>query len=106
MKTTTEITTPTAIATFEDRTGGNILENLNIAIEPVQDLHGYDSPWVGGAGKNKLNVTGTTQTISGVTYTVNSDGSVKANGTASANAVFYLNSSFEITDSQEYIFSG
>ena len=101
-----EITTPTAIATFEDRTGGNILENLNIAIDPVQDLHGYDSPWVGGAGKNKLNVTGTTQEISGVTFTVNSDGSVKANGTATANAVFYLNSSFEITDSQEYIFSG
>lgn len=28
------------------------VDDLQIAIEPVQDLHGYDSPWAGGAGKN------------------------------------------------------
>ena len=27
-------------------------ENVTIAIEPVQDLHGYDNPWPGGSGKN------------------------------------------------------
>jgi hypothetical protein len=27
---------------------------LTVGIEPVQDLHGYDHPWVGGAGKNLL----------------------------------------------------
>jgi hypothetical protein len=26
-------------------------------IDAVQDLHGYDHPWVGGAGKNKLPMT-------------------------------------------------
>lgn len=36
-------------------------------------------------GKNLLNVTATTQTINGVTFTVNADGSVKVNGTATAN---------------------
>lgn len=25
-----------------------------IDLEPIQDLHGYDKPWVGGAGKNKF----------------------------------------------------
>ena len=31
---------------------GGLLEECNIELEPVQDLHGYDNPWVGGAGKN------------------------------------------------------
>ena len=26
-----------------------------LSVEPIQDLHGYDKPWVGGAGKNKFN---------------------------------------------------
>jgi hypothetical protein len=26
-------------------------------IDAVQDLHGYDYPWVGGAGKNKFDAT-------------------------------------------------
>lgn len=29
-----------------------LLGELKVGIEPVQDLHGYDKPWVGGAGKN------------------------------------------------------
>lgn len=27
-------------------------KELKVTLEPQQDLHGYDSPWVGGAGKN------------------------------------------------------
>jgi hypothetical protein len=42
---------PQAIASFND--GENmVMPSLKVAIEPQQDLHGYDSPWVGGAGKN------------------------------------------------------
>lgn len=43
-----------AIATFDD---GSALPmpSLEVAIEPQQDLHGYDAPWVGGSGKNKAN---------------------------------------------------
>jgi hypothetical protein len=41
-----------SIATFTDGTD-NFLKSLEVAIEPQQDLHGYDAPWVGGAGKNK-----------------------------------------------------
>lgn len=44
------------IATFTD--GSDLpMPKLEVAIEPVQDLHGYDNPWVGGAGKNKAKVT-------------------------------------------------
>ena len=36
--------------------GLTALTGLNVDIEPVQDLNGYDHPWVGGAGKNLLNI--------------------------------------------------
>lgn len=32
-------------------------QGLTVELEPKQDLHGYDFPWVGGAGKNKLPMT-------------------------------------------------
>lgn len=42
------------IATFDD--GSDLsMPKLEVAIEPQQDLHGYDAPWVGGTGKNKFN---------------------------------------------------
>lgn len=30
------------------------IKSLKVNLEPIQDLHGYDKPWVGGAGKNKI----------------------------------------------------
>lgn len=43
---------PASIATFPD--GSDLpMPKLEVAIEPQQDLHGYDAPWVGGAGYNK-----------------------------------------------------
>jgi len=75
--------------TFESLTEADVTE-LTVGIEPVQDLNGYDKPWVGGAGKNKLNNTQTTTTYNGVTFTVNSDGTVTANGTASGDASFII----------------
>lgn len=41
-----------AIASFPD-SGGLPMRSLLAQIEPVQDLHGYDAPWAGGAGANK-----------------------------------------------------
>ena len=51
-------------------------------------------------GKNLLPNTATSQTINGVTFTVNADGSVTANGTASSSAALYLaeDASYPITD--------
>ena len=42
------------IASFPDGADGLPVKDLTVGIEPVQDLHGYDSPWPGGSGKNKL----------------------------------------------------
>ena len=80
---------------------------LSVSIDPVQDLHGYDKPWVGGAGKNKLpltaenlksaNTAGTwndnTYTVNGLTFTILTDDGdnvvgIKVTGTASAQTVF------------------
>lgn len=66
----------------------NDISSLKVSLEPTQDLHGYDKPWIGGAGKNKMpTVIGGTS--HGVTAVVNEDGSVTLNGTASSAAVFY-----------------
>jgi hypothetical protein len=81
------------------------MPKLIASIEPQQDLHGYDSPWVGGSGKNKLPLTvdgiksanggssswsGNATTINGVTFTILTDSDnnvtgIKVNGTASIN---------------------
>ena len=76
------------VASINDGAEGNAISKLVIGIDPVQDLHGQSNPYPPGGGKNLLNVTATTQTVSGVTFTVNSDGSIKANGTATADIDF------------------
>ena len=79
------------IVTFET-VAESPITSASVSLSPIQSLNGYDSPWPGGGGKNKLQVTASTQTINGVTFTVNADGSVNVNGTATANAVLVLNS--------------
>ena len=76
------------VVTFETTAGKNI-DSLTADIEPIQDLNGYNAPWVGGAGKNKLPTT-TTQTVMGITFTANADGTVTANNTATAGADCYF----------------
>ena len=86
--------------------------SVSVAIEPKQDKHGYDHPWVGGAGKNLLPMTlseiksantsgtwsGNAYTISGITITVLTDSNnnvlgFKATGTASETMAFQTSSS-------------
>ena len=43
------------IATFETDLAEDLIK-LDVDIEPVQDLHGYDYPWPAGGGKNKLDM--------------------------------------------------
>ena len=42
------------IASFADGADGLPIEALSVNVEPIQDLHGYDSPWPAGGGKNLL----------------------------------------------------
>ena len=74
---------PQAIASFNDGED-MVMPSLKVAIEPQQDLHGYDSPWVGGAGKNKLNVNADMPSITGLSIIKNTDGSIKINGSVSS----------------------
>lgn len=58
------------------------LKSLEIDVNAVQDLHGYDAPWIGGAGKNKCKPLDNPVTrSSGITVTPQADGSVILNGT-------------------------
>ena len=70
--------------TFDAWTGIETVKSCSVDLLPIQDLHGYDSPWVGGAGKNKLVYPyyHTTRTNNGVTFTDNGDGTITLNGQA------------------------
>jgi hypothetical protein len=56
-------------------------------------------------GKNLLPNTATTQTINGITYTINEDKSITANGTASANSVLNIYGNLTLS-AGTYTFSG
>lgn len=99
------------VITIEDAVPSNLAE-CNVKIEPVQDLHGYDHPWVGGAGKNKLpfvladlkanNTDGTwsgdTYTLNGVSFTIlkDADGNVTGVKTGNNQTATGGNASFNI----------
>lgn len=102
---------PADIVTVTDGANDISVKELTIAVEPQQDLHGYDRPWVGGAGKNLLhstieqlksvNTSGSwsdlVYTCNGIVFTVNTnDGnsidSIIINGTATADTYFRLDS--------------
>jgi len=82
---------PSDIATFTD--GSNLpMPALKVGIEPQQDLHGYDSPWVGGAGKNKLNLefSNDTSSFSNLTFS-HTDSTFKLKGTVSEQSYKIFN---------------
>ena len=65
------------------------VQALSIALEPIQNLNGYDNPWPAGGGKNLFNAdVYPTTTTSGVTCTNNGDGSFTLNGTATTDVYF------------------
>lgn len=62
--------------------------------EPMQD--GSGTPYPAGGGSNKLNVAGivSNRTISGITFTVNADGTIGVNGTSTAICFLNPNTKF------------
>ena len=100
-------------------------EALSVSIEPIQDLHGYDKPWVGGAGKNLLPMTiekfkaentagiwsGNAYTYRGVTFTLLTDSNnniigIKASGTASGGNASIRLLKPDLQDNTNYILTG
>ena len=66
---------------------------LSVSIDPVQDLHGYDKPWVGGVSDNiaEPRVT-STQTISDIVFApiendTNIIGTTISSGTVTGNSI-------------------
>ena len=123
---TTEIKTVTGNPiTLTDAIAGNALE-VSAEIVASQDLHGYDKPWAGGAGKNKLPMTvsgikalntegtwsGNVYTNRGVTFTVLTDNDnnvigIKTNGVpTNGNINFNLCSNFKAVSGTTYTISG
>ena len=80
-------------------------KSVEMNIKPYQNLNGYDHPWVGGAGKNLLPITISSRTTNGITLTVNANGSVTVNGTATALTNFILTSSLALPDGT-YVING
>lgn len=67
---------------------------IEAALEPIQDLHGYDNPWPGGGGDNKLDFAaafteGETIEQNGITAKF-SNGYLKVTGTNTSGAVFNI----------------
>lgn len=78
-------------------------ESTIIDLEPIQDLHGYDKPWVGGAGKN-LGVTIPSKNHNGIVFTSNVDGSLTLKETSTGYA--YDDSIFELKAGSYYVSHG
>lgn len=72
----------------------NMVRNLKLYGKTEQD---------GTSGKNLLKNIGKTQTINGVTFTVNEDGTVTANGTATADIYHEINATNAVFPSGEKI---
>ena len=70
-------------------------EALTVALTSIQDLHGYDHPWAGGAGKNKFN--------KGVGA---NDAYLKNDGTVTADNAFYISDYLPVDASNDYTLSG
>lgn len=77
-----------SVASFvPDATIDNLL-GLDVHLEPIQDLHGYDSPWPAGGGVNKLSPVANpgSKTMNGMTVQANEDGTFSLSGTTSGGS--------------------
>ena len=75
---------------------------------PLEDTEGRTTYEEEVHGINLLKNKATTQTINGVTFTVNTDGSIKVNGTATATVVNSINLAIKskLKENEKYILSG
>lgn len=85
-----------SIATFETNLAEN-LSRLNVSIDPVQDLHGYDAPWPAGGGKNKAPITEGNVTVGSYSWHVDSDGYITQTSESDARNWVYSESQWFIT---------
>lgn len=87
--------------TFEPYSGGV----ASPSPEWPQELVCIENPTVDVYGKNLLNITATTQTTNGITFTITDDKTVVINGTATADAYCVLTQPF-VLNPGKYVLSG
>lgn len=102
-----------AVASFEDGADDVPVSSLKVALEPIQTGTGNPSPSnvrpiYPANGKNLLQVTATSQTVSGVTLTVDENGVITANGTATGRIIYVVADATFIANapSSTYFMSG
>ena len=77
------------IASFSDGAEDMPVKALTVNVDPVQDLHGYDSPWPAGGGKNLLdwNKVSVGGTHYGMTFSKGSaEGEITISGTLTTSS--------------------
>ena len=81
-----QATTPASIVSVDDAAPLPV-SKMKVALNPVQDLHGYSKPWAGGTGKNKIGYMNTRDSL-GISFTYNADGSTTIDGSCSGGTSF------------------
>lgn len=98
------------VLTIGDSADGGVINNILYGKSVQDGLPTIDSPQhiynVADASVNLLENIATSQTVSGVTFTVNKDKSITCNGTATADIAFVVNSEMPIEPNIAYILSG
>lgn len=75
--------------------------------ENIRPIYGHTSATAYRTGKNLLNVgNARTETVNGVTFTVDDDGSITVNGTATETTFFFAASAVRFVNGTRYILSG
>lgn len=87
---------------YEPYTGGMPAPNP----EYPQEIVSAAKPTVNVCGKNLLETSGVTETINGVTFTANKDGSILVSGTATANAYYVVKRNIPLVPGERYTLTG
>lgn len=89
-----------SIVTVDNSGGEYAVKSLSTDIVPQQDLNGYDNPWAGGAGKNKIDdFTETTccEKVSNHKYKVTKTGTTIGTRSGSADSVMKSGTEYTIS---------
>ena len=93
--------------TSSDLSATNVQDAIDEVVTDVKSQNSLLKSTVGWTGKNKLENKAVSETVNGITFTVNPDKSVKVNGTATANTFFAVNTQIEtLVSGTQYVISG
>lgn len=96
-----------ANAVFTDTTNSDVTIVGNpVTLDGLQGGVPFSEMVVSGKNLLKYPFNETTKTVNGITFTDNGDGTITANGTATANATFFLARNFGFEKEGNYFLSG